>query len=273
MKPKLTILIACFNDQDFIEVSLYALSKLTKNPYQVYILDNGSKLKNYEKLKRICSKYNNVFLERKETDLRGSLAHGTAFNYLIKKVDTPYFSILDADATWLKKNWDEILINKLKGNIKVIGTQAPINKILQKPLDFPLMFAILFEAKTFKKLNIDFRPKNLVKLQDTGYEIRKKFLGAGYRGANIEIKNTREFHNGPFRKLIVAEYYLNGGEKIFASHFGRGATLGICKYGTGHGVSSIYKIPYVSIPLRYIKGYMEKQKWIKICKKIIDEQI
>ena len=110
MKPEITILIACFNDQKFIDISLYALSKLTKNPYQVYILDNGSELKNYKDLKKICSKYKNVFLERRETDLRGSMAHGTAFNYLVKKVNTPYFSILDADAIWLKKNWDEILI-------------------------------------------------------------------------------------------------------------------------------------------------------------------
>lgn len=99
----LTVLIVNFNFSEFIELSLYALRKLTRNTYKVFILDNGSKISDYRNLHRICSQYDNVFLERKKTNLKGSLAYGTALNYLVKKVTTPYFSILDADATWLIK--------------------------------------------------------------------------------------------------------------------------------------------------------------------------
>lgn len=267
MDKKLSVLIVNFNSANFIELSLYALKKLTKNPYKVYVVDNGSKKKDYEKLQQICAKYDNILLERWETDLSGSIAHGTALNYLVKKVDTPYFSILDADATWLKKNWDEILIKKLKDKVKVIGTQASGNK----PKDFPLMFAILFETKTFKKLNIDFRPKNLNKNEDTGHEVREKYFSAGYLGEIINMQNTREFHQGPFRSLIVAEYYLHRRKKIFASHFGRGSTLGANKY-MNTKQKLIYKIPLVGKLWLNNRGEKEKKEWTRICQGIIDEQ-
>ena len=105
---KLTILIINFNTSDFIESSLYALKKLTKNPYDVFILDNGSIRDDYNRLRKIVKDYKNVYLERSDTHLRGSIAHGTGLNILVKKVKTQYFTILDADATWLIKNCDEI---------------------------------------------------------------------------------------------------------------------------------------------------------------------
>ncbi|HIH31569.1 TPA: glycosyltransferase family 2 protein [Candidatus Woesearchaeota archaeon] len=269
MKPVITILIVNFNSADFINVSLYSLQHLTKNNYKVFILDNNSKLKDFNKLKKICSDYKNVFLERNITPLEGSLAHGTALNYLVKKVDTPYFSILDADAVWLKKNWDAILIGKITEKVKVIGSQAP----KPKPQDFPLMFAILFETKTFKKLSVDFRPKRIESKQDTGYDLRKKFLKKKFKGEIIVLKNTREYKKGPFKDLIVAEYYLKEDCKnLFASHFGRGSTMGVIKYTGGKGVSIIYKIPFLSKPLRYLKGTIEKKKWIKICMDIIKKE-
>jgi len=267
MDQKVSILIVNFNSADFVELSLYALAKLTQNDYKVYILDNGSDKRDYKKLLNVCQRYSQVYLERWETNLRGSLAHGTAINYLVQKVDTPYFSILDADATWLIKNWDEMLIHKLNDKVKVIGTQAP----LPKPQDFPLMFAILFETKTFKKLNIDFRPKRNTLTEDTGFELKKKYITSGYAGRVITMKNTRTFHRGPFKEIIVAEYYLNKKTNIFASHFGRGSTIGANKYiNTKQKV--IYKIPIVGKILLNNRGRKEKRKWIKICREVINEQ-
>lgn len=266
-EPIITICIVHFNDADFMLNSLSCLEKLTKNSYQVFIMDNGSRLEHYHKLEKGVEKYANVFLERKETKLRGSLAHGTALNELVAKVDTPYFSVLDADATWLIKNWDEILINHLNDNIKTIGTQAEKSK----PQDFPLMFAILFDTETFKKLDIDFRPKDLSKIQDTGWEMREKYLKAGYRGENIVMRNTRTYKEGPFKDLIgVAEYYLKGHSHIFASHFGRGATLGSAKYRKG--TNFIYRLPILGRLPRKLKGRKEIKKWLGICQTIVNEQ-
>ena len=141
MKKIITILIVNFNSADFINLSLYSLKKLTKNPYKVFIVDSGSEINDFRKLKKYLKQYEDVYIDRWETNLRGSVAHGTALNYLVNKVDTDFFSILDADATWLKKDWDEILINRMTDSKVAIGTQAP----LAKPQDFPLMFAILFK--------------------------------------------------------------------------------------------------------------------------------
>lgn len=268
---KITICITHFNDTDFVLNTLYCLENLTKNNYKVFILDNGSENKNYEKLKERVREYPNVFIWRRESDLRGSMAHGTALNDLVKRIDTPYGVILDADCTFLIKNWDEILINQLDDKVKIIGTQAPVGST--KPQDFPLMFAVLFETETFKKLNIDFKPKDLTKFQDTGWELREKYLKAGFRGKIIEMKNTRVYKNGPFRNLLgVAEFYLDKDYgNIFASHFGRGSSGGEHKYGKG--TSFIYRIPKISRPLRRMRGKREVREWIKICKEIVDRQV
>lgn len=133
------------------------------------------------------------------------------------------------------------------------------------------MFAALFESETFKKLNISFKPKENSISQDTGWETREKYLEAGYKGTILEMKNTRIFKDGSFREVICAEYYLPGFHNIFASHFGRGSTLGANKYMRGCGI--FYKLPVLGKYLRRKKGLIEKEKWIDICKKIISSQI
>lgn len=264
MEEKITLCIVHFNDTDFVLNTLYCLEKLTKNNYKVFILDNSSEDKNYERLKERVKEYPNVFIWRRETDLRGSIAHGTALNDLVSKIDTPYGVILDADCTFLIKNWDEILINQLDDRIKIIGTQASGNK----PKDFPLMLAVLFETETFKKLNIDFRPKDLTKFQDTGWELREKYVRAGYEGKIIKMKSTRSYKEGPFRNIICGEYYLDGYNHIFASHFGRGSSFGMAKYKKD--TPFIYRMPILSRPLRRMRGKREAREWIKICKEIVD---
>lgn len=268
-KKEVSILIVNFNSSQFIELSLFALKNLTKRTYQVFIMDNGSEQGDYESLLRASEGHDNVFIEKRDKEFdSASLEHGTALNLLIKKVDTPYFSILDADAIWLKKDWDEILINRMNKEVKVIGTQAPAGK----PQDFPLMFAILFKTESFLKANIDFRPENIGLRQDTGFEIREKYLKLGFKGINIEMQNTRTYKNGPFAELICAEYYLEGLNGVFASHFGRGSTLGENKYSKGLN-KFIYQVPLLGRYLVRSKGLEEKRKWINICKKTIDNQI
>ena len=119
-----------------------------------------------------------------------------------------------------------------------------------------------------QNLGIDFRPKRDVEYTDTGYELREKFLKSGYKGKLITIKNTRNYKFGPFRSIICAEYYLDGYNKIFASHFGRGSTLGRNKY-LNTRLRIIYSIPIIGSYLLNFKGFRDKIKWIEICKKIV----
>lgn len=262
-----TILTVNFNSSEFVLNSLWCLERITKHPYKFIVADNGSELADYKKLEAGCKTFKNVTCYRKENfTLRGSMAHGTTLNELVKMVDTPYFSILDADATWLAKDWDDIVIKHINDKVKVVGTQAPATK----PQDFPLMFCILFETEAFNSLNIDFRPKDIEQKQDTGFELREKYLNAGFEGGLIEMRNTRQFQKGPFSSLVgVAEYYLDGNEdQIFASHFGRGSSLGANKYQKGLK-GRLYRFPKLGAYLLKRKGLAEKRSWIETCKTLI----
>ncbi|MHA1758482.1 MAG: glycosyltransferase [Promethearchaeota archaeon] len=275
MNELLTICIVNYNTADFILNTLFCLKKLTKNPYKVIIRDNNSNLKDFLKLKKFTHKISYISLYRIENfNYRGSMAHGIALNDLIKKIDTKYGVILDADFTFLHKNWDEILIDQLDSEHPIIGTQPPIGPNSKKPIDFPLMFGLLFDNDIFKKLKIDFRPKNPSNFIDTGYDLRNKYLRNKYRGKIIKYKNTRYYKKGPFRNVICAEYYLNGYSKIFGSHFGRGASLGAQKYLKTR-LGKLYTISFFgirNISKFFLKerGKWEKRKWIKICRDIIN---
>lgn len=270
IKLLISVLIVNFNSSDFVGLSLFSLKYLTKNPFQVFILDNGSKKSDFSKLQTIVSAYKNVFLERRETKERGSMAHGKGLDYLVKKVNTPFFCILDADCVWLKKNWDEILIGKLNKKVKVIGTQAPKPKFQ----DFPVVFAAIFETRTYLKLDISFTPHGQVSIKnDTSSILRKKYNESFFKGEILYLKNTREFKHGPYRNVICAEFYDNprGVGGIFASHFGRGSTLGVDKYLKRCGFFS--KIPFLPSVMSVIKGMQEQHEWIKISEEIIKKQI
>lgn len=274
MKPArnnnlITVCITHFNDADFILNTLHCLKRLTKNSYKVIIRDNNSRLRQYRRLERGIRNYENVYLYRAENfNLRGSLGHGTALNDLVSRINTPYGVIFDADCTFLIKNWDEILINQLNNKVKIAGTQISRKGVE----DFPFMVGILFEAPVLKNLHIDFRPKDLSKGQDTGWELRVKYLAAGLQGKVLELKNTRVYKKGPFRDFLgVGEYYLDGDyNHIFASHFARGSFLGAAKYLKG--TSFIYRVPVIGKPLRKMRGKRDKKRWLKICQAIVAQQ-
>lgn len=265
--PSITLLTVNFNTSKFIELIVYATQHLNYYPTEILVVDNTSEQADYLKLDSIAKKTPNMSVFRLDHNFTGSMAHGFALNFLLKKVTTPYFAILDSDATFLVKNWDQILIDRFTEKIKVIGTQASGNK----PKDFPLMYACLFETATFQSLNIDFRPKDIQKGLDTGWEMREKYQMAGYEGITLEFRNTRHYKEGPFKKFLCAEYYLENRKEIFASHFGRGATLGASKYFKG-SMKTLYNLPLIGRTLLKKRGLQEKKNWIKTCKQIIDRQ-
>lgn len=168
----LTAVIVNYNTSDFIGMSLFVLTKLTKNAYKVIICDNGSRYLDKRKLKKIVNKYGNVELFFRKQSTSGSMGHGESLNLLIEKIDTPYGVILDADAAFLKNGWDDILINQLGAKVKIIGCPPVKNPI--KPSDFPSVYATLFDTKTFKSLKIDTRPKDYKAGLDTGVKFWRR---------------------------------------------------------------------------------------------------
>ncbi len=192
-------------------------------------------------------------LFRKQSE-KGSIGHSEALDYLMQQVNTPYTVVLDADAVFLQKGWDISLINKLNEKVKIIGTPPVINP--NKPTAFPLMYAVLFETETFKKLQISFKPKkSVIKYFDTGWEMREKYLANGYKGFYFKVKNTHQYKKGPFKELLCVEYYYPN-NNLIASHFGRGSTQGRNKYK--RGVDQIYLIPIINKIYTHIRGRYEK---------------
>lgn len=277
MKVELTVLIINYNTSKFIDVVLYALKRLTKNQFEVFICDNGSTDNDILYLCHSAAQYDNVsIIFRKQTSI-GSIGHGEAIDILTKKVITPYFVLLDSDCVFLEKGWDEILINNLGDHCKCIGTPPVPNPT--KDVDFPSMYAVLYETETYRKLySPSFCPDSAWILnvnkqkdpsRDTGWEIRKKFFENGYMGFCLEVKNTRNYKNGPFNDLLCAEYYLPESKKIFACHFGRGATMGANKYRN----IAFGRMPLVGDYLIRKRGIDDQKKWVEKVREIVNGEM
>ena len=261
--PRLTIITVNYNSADFLCLSLKALHKLTKNPWKIFICDNGSTYNDFLKLRHLTSKLNNVFLFTREQTSFGSSGHGEALNLLSQFIDTQYGVIMDADCIPLLRNWDETLIDQLNRTNKIVGTPLAVNTPKgDKFNDFPLIFLCLFDTEVFKKLNIDFRPKD-TSSQDTGWELREKYNNAGFKGKNLIGQNTRLYRGGPFADTICVEYYNDKSCKdLVCCHFGRGSNPRSGKYG---------KTFVKRLADRYFHR-KDKRLWISICERIIQEQ-
>ena len=266
-EPQITVLIVNYNTADFIEASLYALDRLNEYPYKVLVCDNGSKGKDKSKFRKLTERYSNVELFFRQQSRYGSEGHGEALDFLIPKVKTKHTLILDADCILLHEGWDKILINELDDKVKIIGT-PPIKEQGIKPTDFPLMYVVLFETQTFFKLGISMKPNVGANEEgaDTGHQMREKYLSAGYKASLLNSRNTRFDRSGPFGNItLCTEYYLSDYKDIFACHFSRGSTLGAAKYK-----SPVYNIPVFGNFIRFIKGSIDKKKWLLKCHNIIE---
>ena len=265
----ISVLITNFNTLKFVKLALYALRKLTKNPYRVLINDNGSKWGEIKRLKQIEKENENIFVNFRETKDAASLAHGTALDILIEMVNTPYTIILDSDCTFLRLNWDEVLLGLLDDKIKIVGTPLPEGRSGNKPSDFPFQFAVMFETETYRRLNISCKPKDISMGQDTCWEWKPKFTGAGFQGKTFQVRNTRDFESKYFAGLVGVEEYYISDNVLTASHFGRGHGIGIAKYKEDFWY---YKIPKVSGLIKRMRGKREIANWIGRCRRIIDSQ-
>lgn len=267
-EPLITVLTVNYNSSDFVGIMLYALRKLTRSPYKVIICDNGSVEEDKQNLAGYVKGYENTELIFRQQTGPGSIAHGEALDILIRKADTKYTVVMDADCTFLIKDWDLILTGMIDDVTKIAGSTSPAERgggRIGKG-EFPMPFAALFETETYRKLGISCMPGDILKGQDSCWQWADKFLGAGFKGGVLIPKNTRDFKEGPFADLTgVEEYYTDTGDLV-ASHFGRGSTSGAHKYFRW------LKAPLISKYIKRYYGGIEKRKWIYRCREIIDSQ-
>jgi len=259
--PLITILMVNYNSHDFIRLNLKALTSLSKHSFQVFICDNGSSPEDFNGLRRTCSSLPNVTLIARLQSSSGSMGHGEALDLMTRFIDTPYGAILDADCVPLRMHWDQILMEMLSGKTRIAGTPVASNSPNNvKPIDFPLMFLCLFESRTLKELGIRFLPGDIAAGQDTGWELRDKYLAAGLHGAVLHGENTRTYRNGPLSETVCDEYYLDGRrEAIFCSHLGRGSAPNSGKYSRNQAAA--------------LKAYhKDKTAWLAACEALIEAE-
>ncbi len=253
----ITVVTVNYNTADFVGLLLESLRLLTKGPYRVIICDNGSKSKDLQNLKALCKDEDNIELIFNQQSVNGSIGHGEALDMLAFKIETPFFVVVDSDAVFLHKDWDAIWLSRINDKVKAIGTEASGNK----PKDFPTLYAVLYETNSFRKIDSSFLP-NLEAYKDeaytdTGWQVREGFLNNGYEGETLEIRNTREYKEGPFREFTgVGEFYLKGREEIFVAHYGRGAAGGRPKFLKQKGAFKIFKRV-----LAWREARKEKKAW------------
>jgi hypothetical protein len=273
---KLSVLTVNYGTADFIESMLYCLERITYFPYKVLIADNFYSHEETSRLRNGCKKFDNIEIFYRTQSESGSMGHGEALDVLTPKIDTPYFAILDADATFLARNWDKILISQFDFDCKVIGTQAQLNQD-RKPTDFPLMFAILFETRTFQNLDIQFKPPSradALKGKDTGHQLREKYTAANKRGKLLYHHYSINEKGSPFYGIASAEYYLNGNSQIVASHFWRGSSLVMSENISQNNnfFIKIREFPVIGPRLITMIRKRQKNKWLKQCRKVVDKQ-
>ena len=199
---------------------------------------------------------------------------------LTKRATGDFLVVMDADCVFLKKHWDDLLIEKLTGNVACIETpkSIPNNKDQEKRNNnFPCVFAVMYVNSIFKNLSPSFMPdknwlasedKSGLLNKDTGWDIQRKFEKHGYCGISLEARNTREYKNGKFSDILCVEYYDENGVLV-CNHFGRGATLGVAKYKQFNRMKLLKKIPMIKNYLRKRQGLKERAIWIKRCRDII----
>ena len=109
MKKILTVSIAAYNVEKFLNKTLDSLIIDNMDYLEVLIVNDGSKDKTASIAKKYCKKYPNTFkLINKKNG-----GYGSTINIGIKNATGKYFKQLDGD-DWYNSNELEIIINKLK---------------------------------------------------------------------------------------------------------------------------------------------------------------
>jgi hypothetical protein len=261
-----TVIAVNYNSSFFLGTLIAGINRLAQHKTKIYIADNGSCHKDLINIFKIANSWDNVAIIPRQQKETPSLAHGRALDHLMKFVETPFVTVMDADATFLLKNWDTLLMEQINNKVCAVGTPITKGQHL-KPTDFPLMFATMYKTEVLKKYNCSFCPVpgEEAKGKDTGWEIREAYLRAGLEARCFVARTTRDLPDAPFGETVCAEYYHNS--QLIASHFGRGSSAGAAKY-CKH-LPGLFGLTNV---LRKQYGRKERARWIAIANAIITQQ-
>lgn len=224
---KLTILSVCYNSSNFIAENFKSAKKGAIGEFSYLIVDNGSKKSHIKRLNKLKKSNNNIDLIFSNNDHKfASYNHAMGVEKGLLIVKTKYCLILDSDTIFLKHGWDSTLLSFFKEKTAIVGFEAT-NRI-----GFPQIMFSCIDVKIFKENKISCMPsfenkKECNPLNDTAHQWKK--LKKNYEIVTFPFKNTRDYNSPYFKNIVgIEEYYINN--ELFASHFGRGSSLGSAKY-------------------------------------------
>lgn len=101
---KISIIIPVYNGEKTLKTCLLSLQKQTVKDWLALLIDDGSEDKSYSLMNEFAQKDKRFLLAKSQH--RGVSA---ARNYLLKKVETPFFTFLDCDDYWQENYLEEML--------------------------------------------------------------------------------------------------------------------------------------------------------------------
>ena len=111
---KVTIVIPHYQTGNLIKICLRSIRKYTLQPYEVMVIDNGSK---DESLEYLCSlKWITLIQRNGESVKMGSWAHGSALDMGLKNTRTEFFLALHSDVIIKDGSWCNKLTTPFRKN-------------------------------------------------------------------------------------------------------------------------------------------------------------
>jgi len=112
-----TIAIPHFQTLDLIRLCLRSIRKLTSPPYEVIVIDNGSKDASLDYLRSVTWIQ---LIERHEESMKSeSWAHGSALDIGLKHTETEFFLSVHSDVVIQDAEWLHKLIDPFKQNPRI----------------------------------------------------------------------------------------------------------------------------------------------------------
>ena len=150
--PFVCIIVPCFNEEKTIIKTVNSLAKLDypKHKLEIFVVDDGSTDRTYQKAKTLEEKYKQVKVFRKENG-----GKYTALNYGLTKTKAEFVGCLDADS-FVPPNALRIVMSYFDNdNIMAVTSSVKVNRpknILQELQEVEYLFNVCLR-KVFSLLN------------------------------------------------------------------------------------------------------------------------
>ena len=207
----LTIISVVYNDlrTNLFDLMVKSVLRYTYNAPKFIICDNGG-----NNLSKYVGLSNFTIIPNKNTNLRGSIAHGTALNKIMLLVKSEKTAIIEQDCVVLKEDWDNI------GNADIMAAEKMEN--------IYHMCFMVFRSKLL--IGTDFRPGNNVSVsrcfspkEDVGWKIGN-YITSSTIIKKLNFVDCKTDGAKIFKHLQSDEFQDTNGN-VIASHFGRGSNI------------------------------------------------